>query len=84
LKAAALEIAEPAVLVAIAGRPNINQQARHWTLLMASHPADGADGVSFYQGGNDSGAFIDAQPVHNIIMRQRSRIVKTQRQWLTG
>src|ERR1039457_6918193 len=76
LQPLALQVAENAILVAVAGRTDFDQQARHRALLAAQHAADGANGVAFDQGVENLGAFVDAQAVHTSIMRVRSRMVK--------
>ena len=76
LQPLAFQVAQNAILVAVAGGTDFDQQARHSALLAAQHAADGADRIAFNQGGKDLGSFIDAQAVHTSIMRVRSRIVK--------
>jgi hypothetical protein len=76
LQPLALQVAENAVLVAVAGRADFDQQAGHRALLTAQHAADGTDGIAFDKGGKDPAAFVNAQAVHTPIIRNRSRIVK--------
>ena len=76
LQPLAFQVAQNAVLVAVAGCSDFDQQARHRALLAAQHAADGTDGITFNEGGEDLGAFVDAQAVHVNSIRNRSRIVK--------
>jgi hypothetical protein len=76
LQPLAAQVAEHAVLVSVACFADTHKQARHGSLLAAQHAAGGADRIAFNQSGEDLGAFVDAQAVHEYIIRDRSRISK--------